>query len=251
MERMKSCARPMGMTKQSQIRGLTAAGLLCMALAGCGTAAATTTPAGAQNGAPEATPTTAPEVGCASVNEATKVTIIRQLLVAEPLDGGGRTLTQRNTTLVRALFRDFCAAVSHPYHSRGPMFCPIDVGISYTGTFYDGKRVLATFVYGASGCQRIAVTAAGHTRSTFLLGRAASAAPHLKADFAAVLGQSELHVYPEPQLYGTLAQIGHPVSGTRDGRSPGISAERVSIRLQAGRADRQTSRPIADGGGRD
>jgi hypothetical protein len=186
----------MGMTKQSQVRGLAAAGLLCMALAGCGTAAATTIPAGGQNGAP----TTAPEVGCASVNEATKVTVIRQLLIAEPLNGGRRTVTQRNATLVRALFRDFCAVVGHPYHSSGPMFCPIDVGISYTGAFYDGKRVLATFVYGASGCQRIAVTAAGHTRSTFLLGRAASAAPHLRADFAAVLGQSELQVFPQPQL---------------------------------------------------
>jgi len=198
MERMTPWARPTGMTRQSRIRGLAAAGLLCVALAGCGTAAAMTTSAGGQDRAAA----TVPEVGCASVNQTTTVTVIRQLLVAEPLKGGVQT--QRNVTLVRALFHDFCAAVSHPYRTRGPLFCPIDLGISYTGTFYDGQRALATFRYAVTGCQRLAVTAAGTTRSTFLLGSAAAAAPHLKADFAAVLGK------PESQVYGAPSGINHP-----------------------------------------
>jgi len=40
----------------------------------------------------------------------------------------------------------------------------------------------------------VSLTAAGKTRATILLGQAAAAAPHLKADLAAVLG------VPEPQV---------------------------------------------------
>jgi hypothetical protein len=186
MEPMTSSARPSGMTNGRRILGLAATGLLCVTLAGCGTAAAT-----AAAGAPSAPP----EVGCASVNQATTVTVLRTALVAEPLNGGRRTVTQRNATLVRALFRDFCAAVNHSYAAQPPLLCPIDFGIFYTGTFYDGPRVLATFSYSISGCPRLSVTAAGKTQGTFLLGRAAAAASHLKADLAAVLGQTQSQVY--------------------------------------------------------
>ena len=141
--------------------------------------------------------TAAPRVGCDSVNEATTVTVTRPIVIG-PLDANSRTVTQRHVTLVRALFRDFCAAVTHPV-SRRPTFCSIHVGISYTGTFYDRQRILATFFYVPAGCQQLTVTAAGKTLSTFLIGRAAAAAPHLKADFAAVLGLPESKVYGSPQ----------------------------------------------------
>jgi hypothetical protein len=132
-------------------------------------------------------PTAAPLVGCASVNQATSVTVERHLLVTEPVSGGPRIATQRDVTLVRRLFRDFCAAVAHP-ETRLPLhFCPADFGISYTGTFYDGQRVLATFFYNVAGCARVSITAAGKTEGTYLIGRAAAAAPHLLADLAAVL----------------------------------------------------------------
>jgi hypothetical protein len=189
MERMTVWPRRMGMMKQRRFRALQATGLLCVALAGCGTAAATAAPN------PAGAPSAPPEVGCASVNQATTVTVLRTALVAEPLNGGQRTVTQRNATLVRALFRDFCAAVDHPYAAHPPLFCPIDFGIFYTGTFYDGQRALATFSYAISGCPRLSVTATGKTQGTFLLGRAAAAAPHLKADLAAVLGQTQSQVY--------------------------------------------------------
>ena len=194
MERMTFWARPIGMMKQHRIRALGAAGLLCAALAGCGTAAATAAAAPAAPGAPPGPP----EVGCASVDQATTVTVRRTLLVVEPINGGQRTITQRNATLVRALFRDFCAAVNHPYAEHALLSCPINFGTYYTGTFRDGQRVLATFTYGISGCPRISVTAAGKTHGTLLLGRAAAAAPHLKADFAAVLGQTQAQVYGPP-----------------------------------------------------
>jgi hypothetical protein len=196
MERMASWARPTGMKNYHRIRALGAAGLLCAALAGCGTAAAAAAPA-----APEAQSVPL-EVGCASVNQATTVTVLRTLLIAEPLNGGRRTVTQRNATLVRALFRDFCAAVNHPDGTHALLACPINLGVFYTGTFRDGQRVLATFTYAISGCPHVSVTAAGKTISTLLLGRAAAAAPHVKADFAAVLGQKQSQVYGSPASQG-------------------------------------------------
>jgi hypothetical protein len=194
MQGKTSWARPRGMVSHRRIRGLAATGLLCAVLAGCGSAA---TAALTGAGAP-AMPTVAPEVGCASVNQATTVTVERHLLVGEPVNGGLRTVTQRNATLVRRLFRDFCAAVTHPEIRQPLHLCPADFGVSYTGTFYDRKRILATFSYNVSGCPRVSITAAGKTESTLLIGRAAAAAPHLKADFAAVLRLPESQVYGSP-----------------------------------------------------
>jgi hypothetical protein len=216
MEPVRSLVRPRAMMNLRRIRGLgpaglLGAGLLCIGLAGCGTtvasspSATTTSPAttpsaaGGQGGSLSAAGAAAvPKVGCAEVNQATSVTIARHELGMEPINGGTRTYTQRNVTLVRALFGDFCAAVSHPAES-GLLHCPADFGMSYTGTFYDGHRVLATFFYGVSGCQRVAVSASGKTRGTVLIGRAAAAAPHLKADMAAVLGLPESQVYGVPR----------------------------------------------------
>ena len=67
------------------------------------------------------------------------------------------------------------------------MHCPADIGTDYIGTFYDRARVLATFTYAASGCERVSVTAAGKTLSTMVYGRAAAAAPHLATDLAVIL----------------------------------------------------------------
>jgi hypothetical protein len=204
MERMTSRARPRKMMNQSRIRGLATAVLLCAGLAGCGTAVATSPlatipPTGGQGGAPVAT-TAAPEVGCASVSQATTVSVQRHALVAEPLPVGARTVTQHNAALVRALFGDLCAAVTHADNPPPPMLCPADFGISYTGTFYDGQRLLALFLYSISGCPRVTVTAAGTMHGTMLIGTAAAAAPHLKADLAAVLG------LPESQVFGASTQ---------------------------------------------
>ncbi len=139
-----------------------------------------------------------PQVGCASVNEATSVTVTRRLLVREPVNGGTRTYTQRHATKVRALFGDFCAALAHADIPQTPLHCPVDLGSSYTGTFYGGQRTLAIFVYNVGGCSRVYLTASGKTRGTFLIGTAAAAAPHLKADMAAVLGLSQAQVYGAP-----------------------------------------------------
>jgi hypothetical protein len=101
---------------------------------------------------------------------------------------GALSVTQRNTALVRALFGQFCNAVGHADTQKGTVACPADYGISYSGTFYDGSRALARFVYGASGCQTVSITAGGTTQSTMVLGTASAAAPRLRADMAAVLG---------------------------------------------------------------
>ncbi len=191
MERMTHAARQSRMMSSLQIRGIVVAGLLCAAVAGCGSTVATT-PASVQ-----AAP--APAVGCASVDQATTVTIHRSMETIEPVRAGAVTTTQRKTALVRALFGDLCQAVAHPYTVKAPIRCPIAFGLTYTGTFYDGHRTLATFTYGASGCQNVRVDAAGKSTYTMVAGAAASAAPHLETDMAAALGLPKSAVFSPGQ----------------------------------------------------
>ena len=122
------------------------------------------------------------------MNQATSVTVLRTMHLVEPTRMGALTMTQHKTALVRALFGQFCSAVGHAATAKGTVHCPADFGISYTGTFYDGSRALAKFVYGASGCQTVSITADGKTQSTMVFGTASAAAPKLEADMAAVLG---------------------------------------------------------------
>jgi hypothetical protein len=126
--------------------------------------------------------------------------------LVEPTRAGALTKTQHNAALVRALFGQFCAAVSHPATKASVVRCPASFGISYTGTFFDGSQPLAKFVYGASGCQSVSLTADGKTRTTIVVGPAAAAAPKLQADMAAVLGVPRL----------ALAQ---PQSGSGSGKT--------------------------------
>ena len=108
--------------------------------------------------------------------------------LVEPTRMGALGMTQHNAALVRALFGQFCSAVGHAATATGAVHCPADFGISYAGTFYDGSRALAKFVYSASGCQTVSITADGKTQFTIVFGSASAAAPTLRADMAAVLG---------------------------------------------------------------
>jgi hypothetical protein len=138
--------------------------------------------------APPPPATAAPQVGCASVNQATAVSIHHLLHLMVPVDTKPQAgTTYRQTAQVRALFGQLCAAVTHPARNQ-LMHCPVDIGTEYLGTFYDGSRVLATFSYAASGCERVSVTAAGKTLSTMVYGRAAAAAPHLATDLGVIVG---------------------------------------------------------------
>ncbi|MDQ2815383.1 MAG: hypothetical protein M3Z75_26950 [Actinomycetota bacterium] len=169
------------------MRGIVVAGLLGAAVAGCGTVLASTAASGQAAAAnPPASAATA--VGCARVSQATAVTVHRTMHLVEPARVGPYTMTQLKPALVRALFSDFCQLVAHPYSSNHPIHCPAAFGIDYAGTFYAGHRELATFVYGASGCQTIRVTAGGQSRFTMVSGSTAAAAPRLQSDMAAVLG---------------------------------------------------------------
>jgi hypothetical protein len=128
----------------------------------------------------------------------------RVIHLVEPTRAGALSKTQHNATLVRALFSQFCAAVSHAAAANGTVGCPADFGISYTGTFYDGSRTLAKFIYGATGCQIVSLTADGKTTTTMVLGAAAAAAPNLRADMAAVLEVPRLAI-AQPVSGGTGA----------------------------------------------
>ena len=115
------------------------------------------------------------------------MTVHRVIHLVEPTRAGALSKTQHDATLVRALFGQLCATVGHASAAKGMLHCPADFGISYTGTFYDGSRPLAKFVYSASGCQTVSLTADGTTRTTLMLGGASAAAPKLQAAMAAVL----------------------------------------------------------------
>lgn len=203
MERMTPEARQSDMMDQRQIRGLAVAALLCAALAGCGSAVASssaaapaaggthagTTPAGtAPAGTASGGVPAAPLVGCASVNQATTVMLHPVMRLVVPVGSRAFIITEHKPALVRALFGDICNAVAHPVTATGPVNCPAAFGTDYTGAFFDGTRVLATFTYFSTGCRRVSITADGKTQATIVLGRAAAAAPHLVADMDAVLG---------------------------------------------------------------
>jgi hypothetical protein len=222
---MTRALRQSTMMSPRQVRGTVLAVLLCSVLAGCGSVTASVPAgAGATSSAPgtsaaqaassapassgassssSATPAAAASAtGCAGVDQATSVTVHRVLHLVEPTRAGTLSKTQHNATLVRALFRQLCAAVSHPATAKGAtLHCPANFGIAYLGTFYDGSRTLAKFNYGASGCQLVSLTVDGKTRTTMVVGSASAAAPKLRADLAAVL--------EVPRL-----AIAQPVTGT-------------------------------------
>ena len=206
MERMTRRVRQTRMMDPRPPRGLLGtfgvlgSGLLFAALAGCGSVVASS---GAAAAPAAATPV--PQVGCASVNQATAVSIRREMRLMAPVGTNPISSTiYRQAAQVRALFGQLCAAVSHPAPAQ-LMHCPADFGTTYIGTFYDGSRVLATFTYAASGCERVSVTAAGKTLATMVYGRAAAAAPQLATDLAAIMGAQKPGVM-QPQ--GGAAQPG-------------------------------------------
>ncbi len=206
---MRPGARQTGMMSRRQVRrGLAVAagwGLLGAVLAGCGSVAAST-PAGTAGTAAAAAASapasaTVPAVGCVSVNQATMVTISRLTHLVLPRTNAALLVTNREPALVRALFRDFCDAVTHPVTPAAMLHCPADFGTDYAGVFYDGNRVLARYTYAASGCQRVGVMVGSTIQSTLVAGRAAAAAPHLASDWSAVLDAAK------PAGVSTPAQV--------------------------------------------
>src|SRR5438045_490753 len=130
MELMTRGMRQSTMMSPRQVRGTVLAVLLCSAVAGCGSVTASA-PAGAgatssasasgtsaaqaassgasssgASSSSSATPAAASSApGCASVDQATSVTVHRVLHLVEPTQGNALSKTQHNATLVRALFR--------------------------------------------------------------------------------------------------------------------------------------------------
>jgi hypothetical protein len=229
MERLAHGLRPIRMMSPRHVRGTVLAVLLGSALAGCGSVVASApaagqgsssaAAAGATSSAASSTGTAgssaaavADAAGCADVTQATSVTVHRVLRLVEPTKQGALAKTQRDTTLVRALYRQLCAAITHPAKLKGTVRCPANLGISYAGTFYDGRSALATFVYGASGCQTASLTAAGKTKVTMMVGSASAAAPKLQSDLAKVLGVPSLAI-AQPKSGTGIPRDGSPVTG--------------------------------------
>ena len=141
---------------------------------------------------------------------------------------------------MRALFGQLCAAVTHPAAAT-LMHCPLDIGTTYYGTFYDGSRSLATFSYAASGCERVSVTAAGKTMDTMVVGQAAAAAPHLPADLDALVGTKPGVTQPQGAGSSAAASPGtvSPGTATRAARwTPRREGRGSGPRAMAGGQDR-------------
>jgi hypothetical protein len=171
---------------------------------------ATATSASASASAGSAAAAVADAAGCADVSQATSVAVHRVLHLVEPTKQGSLARTQRDTTLVRALYSQLCAAITHPAKLKGTVRCPANLGISYAGTFYDGSQPLATFVYAASGCQTASLTADGKSKITMMVGSASAAAPKLQTDLAKVLGVPSL-VMAQPKSGTGTPRNGSPV----------------------------------------
>jgi len=190
MQRTARRLRQTRMMDQRSLRGragllgILGTGLLLAAVSGCGSVVAPDSAAAGTGAAA----TASPQVGCASVNQATAVSIRRRMHLMVPMGTNPlASTTYRQAAQVRALFGQLCAAVTHPAPVR-MMHCPADIGTEFSGTFYDGSRVLATFNYAPSGCELVSVTAAGKTLTTMVYGRAAAAAPHLATDLEVIVG---------------------------------------------------------------
>jgi hypothetical protein len=209
--------RPIRMTHSRKVRGgriaaatptAAAAAALAVAVAGCGTYTAAGAGSGASSGSASgsgaSTTSTTSATGCASVNEATKVTVLRAMHLVEPTRVRAMEITQTDPATVRALFRDFCQVVTHKDTSGAAHSCPMEIGLSYGGTFYDGGKPLATYTYAASGCQIVTVTAADNAakpQSAMVFGTAATAAPSLESDMAKTLGMTKAEVFqPQTQV---------------------------------------------------
>jgi hypothetical protein len=209
MERMATVPRPIHMMYTRHIRGLVAAGLLTAAVAGCGTTVAGANTSSGSTGKSGTTDSSSTAVGCATASLATKVTFLRTMHLVEPTRLGALNQTQTDPRLVRALFGDFCNAVAHPSGSSGVMECPMDIGLSYSGTFYVGDRVVAKYTYNVSGCQQVILIAGGKTQSVIVAGATAKAVPSLEPDMAKALGKSV------PQTFDPLgSKIHQGMTGT-------------------------------------
>jgi hypothetical protein len=202
--------RPIAMThsrKARNMRGLITAGMLTAALAGCGTYVAGASQSSDSGSAGAASSTTA--TGCASVNDATKVTVIRAMHLVEPARAAALEVTQTKPAVVRALFHDLCQVVSHKDTSGAVHSCPMDIGLSYGGAFYDGSRELASYTFAASGCEVVTVTPASKgakPESAIVMGSAAAAAPQLHSDMDKAVGLSDAEVF-RPENSATPAAV--------------------------------------------
>jgi hypothetical protein len=199
MELFLSHSRRITMTLSRTARAIAmatiAAGLAT--LAGCGTYVADGAASGSSAGSATTAASAATAAGCASVNDATKVTAIRAMHLVDPVRAASMEVTDTNPATVRALFRDFCQVVSHKA-GNAVLHCPDEIGLSYGGTFYDGSRALASYVFAASGCEIVTVTPASQGAkpdSAVIAGPAAAAAPSLHADMAKTLGLPEAQVF--------------------------------------------------------
>ena len=190
------------MIDKRQIRGFVVAGMITAAVAGCGTTVVAAGSSGNTTG--NTTTTSGSATGCSSVTLATKVTVIRSTHLVEPERAQALEKTQTDPAKVQALFRQFCQAIAHKDTKTAILNCPDEIGIAYGGAFFDGSRLLADYTYGASGCQRVTVTAPGaKPQSVVVWGTAAAAAPNLVSDMGQVLGVPKSEV---AQGYGSRIQ---------------------------------------------
>ena len=177
MELMKRGVRPSSMMSPRQVRGTVLAVLLCSALAGCGSVTASSCGRVGSTSSPSVASSTAAASSSAPATTAAARDRLRQRQPGDVghraphhapgrPDPGGRARhdpapRRPGARAVRPVLR-----YHRPRRDQGGRALPCRLRRLLLGTFYDGSRPLARFVYGASGCQTVSLTADGKTKFT-------------------------------------------------------------------------------------
>ena len=128
---------------------------------------------------------------CGKVPAPTAVAVERTQAITSQLDPlHGASHARRQGPLAGELFDDICRTEVVQVHPTGPISCPADFGLGYTGTFEAAGVTVAHFKWSASGCQMLYLTVAGHRVSTMLAGPASLTTGPLERDLANLMGYS-------------------------------------------------------------
>jgi hypothetical protein len=112
--------------------------------------------------------------------------------------------TERHAPVVRRLYHDMCLIAAHPANlpPGATLSCPDDFGLTYSGVFEAANRTLATFIYNASGCNALTLSAGPNQASSLIWSKAALAVQtSLDAGLATAFGvrADAIHQYTFPR----------------------------------------------------
>lgn len=141
--------------------------------------------------------------GCGNLARPSVMQVRRTVELARPM----REIllaTERHAPVVRRLYHDMCLIAAHPANlpPGATLSCPDDFGLTYSGVFEAANRTLATFIYNASGCNALTLSAGPNQASSLIWSKAALAVQtSLDAGLATAFGvrADAIHQYTFPR----------------------------------------------------